>query len=210
MSARGMIARVARDSEPTASSTLIRLEPAQAAFRASFLGWQCRLRQLSVRNAEGRPTSGMRPAVRVGAGPPLGQIVVLIVPSAPAESTAEFRHMVRRTNDPAERFKSALKTLAAHYYQYPQDFSERMTALFGPQSEIAQQLLAAGEASLRFEQYNQTYELPCHVSELPETDPHYQATYWHNSLFNPRIPPDARVLGFTPDWAHALADPQVD
>lgn len=194
----------------TESATVVRLEAAQAAFRTAFLGWQCRLRQLSVRNGEGRPTSGMRPEVSIGPRLELGRITVLIVPEAPEESTAEFRHMVRRTHDPALRYQSALKTLAAHYFQYPEDFSERLTALFGPDSKTAQRLLAAAEATLRFEQYSQSYELPCQVAELPEQDPAYQATFWHNRLFNPRIPAGARVLGFTPDWAHASADPPVE
>ncbi len=191
-------------------ATVVRLEAAQASFRAAFLGWQCRLRQLSVRKAEGRPTSGMRPEAVVGSETSLGRITVLIVPDAPEESTAEFRHLVRRTHDPAERYKSALKTLAANYYQHPEDFSDRLTALFGPDSEAAQRLLMAGQVSLRFEQYNQRYELPCRITELSEGHSAYQATYWHNSLFNPRIPAGARVLVFEPDWAHAKADPAVD
>ena len=194
----------------TDSATVVRLEAAQATFRAAFLGWQCRLRQMAVRNAEGRPTSGMRPEVTIGPGLQLGPITVLIVPEAPEESTAEFRHMVRRTHDPALRYKSALKILAAQYFQYPEDFSERLTALFGPDSETARRLLAAGEASLRFAQYSQAYVLPCRVAALDETDSAYQATYWHNRLFNPRIPAGAQVLGFLPDWAHATADPPVD
>ena len=30
-----------------------------------------------------------------------------------------------------------------------------------------------------------------------------QATSWHNHLFNPNLPPAARILAFTPDWKHA-------
>lgn len=192
------------------TATIVRLEAAQAAFRANFLGWQCRLRQLAIRKAEGRPTAGMQPEAVVGSTTSLGRITVLIVPEESQETTAEFRHQVRRTHDPAERYKAALKILAAHFYQYPEDFSDCLTALFGPDSEIAQRLLMAGQALLKFEQYNQCYELPCRVSELPGSHAAYQATFWHNSLFNPRIPADSRVLGFEPDWAHAKAYPPVD
>ncbi len=38
---------------------VVRLETAQAALRDHFLGWQCRLRQLAVREAGGRPSSGI-------------------------------------------------------------------------------------------------------------------------------------------------------
>ena len=192
------------------SATVVRLEAAQASFRAAFLGWQCRLRQLSVRNSDGRPSPGMRPEVVVGSDVALGRITVLIVQDAPETTTAEFRHMVRRTHDPAERYKAALRALAATHYQYPEDFSERLTALFGPVSDVAERLLMEGAASLSFEQFNQRFTLPCRITELSSSDPAYQATYWHNSLFNPAVPNDARVLGFTPDWAHATADPSVD
>jgi len=187
---------------------VVRLEAAQAALRDHFLGWQCRLRQLAVREAGGRPTSGMRPELRLDEdGPPLGAITTLILRRAPAEATAQFRHMVRKTQDPAERYDAALKMLAAAYYQRPQEFSDQLTALFGPGSEIAERALSAGRCRLAFEQYNQRYTLPCSVRVLTEDDPVYQATYWHNALFNSALPSGVQVLGFQPDWALAEAEP---
>jgi len=189
---------------------VVRLEAAQAALRDHFLGWQCRLRQLAVREAGGRPTSGMRPELRLDAeGPPLGTITTLILPRAPQEATAQFRHMVRKTQDPAERYDGALKMLAAAYYQHPREFSDQLTALFGPESEIAERTLAAGRGLLAFEQYSQSYTLPCSVRALAEDDPAYQGTYWHNALFNPALPGGVRVLGFQPDWGAAEADPPM-
>ncbi len=204
-------------SEPTSepmsgedTGTVVRLEAAQAALRDHFLGWQCRLRQLAVREAGGRPTSGMRPELHLDAAQdPLGRITVLIVKQDPGEATAEFRHMVRRTHDPALRYDNALNTLAAAYYQHPKEFSDELTALFGPDSETAARLLGAGHCALAFEQYSQSYRLPCAARELHEAHPGYQATYWHNALFNAAIPAGARVLGFQPDWARAEADPPV-
>ncbi len=191
-----------------ATGRVVRLEAAQAALRDHFLGWQCRLRQLAVREAGGRPSSGMRPEVRLGEdGPPLGAITTLILRREPAEATAQFRHMVRKTQDPAERYDGALEMLAAAYYQRPREFSDRLTALFGPGSEIAEKLLAAGHCLLAFEQYSQRYSLPCSVRALAEDDQAYQATYWHNALFNPALPGGVRVLSFQPDWALAAAEP---
>lgn len=197
-------------SSEAASGEVVRLKAAQAALRGHFLGWQCRLRQLAVRHAAGRPTSGMRPKVCLGeTGQALAQITVLIIKKEPADDTAQFRHMVRRTQDPALRYDDALNTLAAAYYQRHQDFSDELTALFGPDAEIAQRLLDAGTCRLDFEQYSQRYRLPCRLRDLPRTHPAYQATFWHNSLFNPAIPAGVRVLGFQPDWATAEADPPV-
>ncbi len=86
-----------------AGGTVMRLE---AALRDRFLGWQCRLRQMAVRQAGGRPTSGMRPEVRLAeadtpltdtppGAAPLGAITTLIVRREPREASAQFRHMVR-------------------------------------------------------------------------------------------------------------------
>ncbi len=193
-----------------ADGTVVHLEPAQAALRDRFLGWQCRLRQMAVRQAGGRPTSGMRPEVRLAAGAePLGAITTLIVRREPREATAQFRHMVRKTQDPAERYDAALATLAAAYYQRPQEFSDELTALFGPAPDLADRLLAAGHCVLDFEQYSQRYRLPCAARKLGEAEPAFQATYWHNALFNPALPGGLRVLGFQPDWARAEAEPGV-
>ena len=170
--------------------------------RHEFLGWQCRIRQLSVRQAGGQPGSGMRPSVSV---PPdeadLGHMVVLIRKKLPRDVTTRFQHMVRKTRDPAERRESALHFLAAAYYQRPDEFSDEMTALFGPRSALAERLLEAGQCTLDFEQFSQRYRLRCRVNALAESDAAYQFTYWHNSLFNPAIPGDVQILCFKPDWS---------
>lgn len=190
------------------AATVVRLEAAQIALRDHFLGWQCRLRQMAVRDGGGRPTTGMRPTLVLPGGK-TAEVTVLIVQRAPEETTAQFRHLVRKTQDPAERYKNALKHLAAAYYQYPRDFSDELTALFGPRSDLAEGLLARGRCTLRFEQYSQGYLLPCAVRAMADNEPAFLATYWHNSLFNPNIPADVRVLGFQPDWAEAEADPPI-
>jgi hypothetical protein len=182
-------------------------DPAHAALRDHFLGWQCRIRQYAVRQADGRPSAGMRPSVIVTGAGTLGSITVLIVKRDSTDITAEFRHMARKTHDPADRFASALKFLSAAYYQRGPEFSDQLTALFGSGSQMAHRLLSNGRCRLDFEQYRQRYSLPCTAHRLAESDPHYQATYWHNSLFNPSLPGEVEILGFRPDWARAEADP---
>jgi hypothetical protein len=183
---------------------------AQKAMRDAFLGWQCRLRQLAVRQAGGRPTSGMRPLLSLpGREKPLGYITVLVVKAEPASHTAQFRHIVKKTHDPTERLEAGLRLLQATYYQQAREFSDILTALFGAQSEAAARLTAEGRAILEFEQYSQSFRLPCRVEALREDHPFFAATYWHNSLFNPYLPGRPRVLAFTPDWAHSEAKPPV-
>jgi len=178
--------------------------------RDHFLGWQCRLRQMSVRNAGGRPTSGMRPAVVLaGEAEAAARATVLIVKMAPEESTDRFRHLYRRTQDPADRYDAALTYLAAAYYQRPREFSDELCALFGPGSELAERLCADGRCVLRFAQYEQSYTVPCRVRALADSEPAFQATYWHNSLFNQELPAGTQVLGFRPDWAATVADPAI-
>ena len=135
--------------KPTAGRIMIEddpkvalLDPAGQAARRDFLGWQCRIRQLSVRQSGGRPTPGMQPRVFL---PPdqtdLGNIVVLVRKKASQEVTSQLQHMVRKTRDPAERHESALGFLAAAYYQRPDEFSDELTALFGSRSTRVEQLL---------------------------------------------------------------------
>jgi hypothetical protein len=196
-------------SDPN-SASVINLEAAQIALRNHFLGWQCRIRQLSIRQAGGRPTSGMQPAVFLaGADQALARIVVLLIKTESQEITAQFRHMVQKTFDPADRYDSAIKFLAAAYYQRASEFSDRMTALFGPDSETVRQLLAAASCRLEFSLYNQSYHIPYRVRRLSKSEPAYQATYWHNSLFNPHLPAGLQILEFQPDWTRAQADPPV-
>ncbi len=187
---------------------LVILDEAAQALRAHFLGWQCRVRQYAVRRDGGRPTSGMRPRIRLTEPEAdLGAVTVMINKLEPQSVTSQFRHLARKTHDPVERYDSALKLLSAAYYQKPEEFSDELTALFGEVSETAERLLAGGVCRLHFEQYNQSYDLPCALRQLPEDHPAFQATLWHNSLFNPNIPGGVRVLAFRPDWSRATADP---
>ena len=187
---------------------LVVLDEAAQALRAHFLGWQCRVRQYAVRQGGGRPTGGMRPrALVTDPAADLGPVTVLINRREPQEATSQFRHLARKTHDPVERYNGALKLLSAAYYQRPEEFSDELTGLFGEASDLAERLLAVGRCRLLFEQFSQSYDLPCRLRELPEDHPSYQATYWHNSLFNPNIPGGARVLAFRPDWSEATADP---
>ena len=173
-----------------------------------FIGWQCRLRQQAVRKDDGRPSSGMQAGVFVKISDrDLGPVNTNIVLNDPEEITSEFRHIVKKTFDPKIRRDSALKILSSAYYQYPANFAETMTATFVLGSELAQLLITEKECQLVFQQYQQTFKLECAVTELAEEDLFYQASFWHNSMFNATMPARVHVLGFTPDWDASIADP---
>src|SRR5882724_4317886 len=189
---------------------VVLMEPATEALRDEFLGWQCRLRQISAREGLGRPSSGMRPRVSTLDGTELAPaITVLLMREEPDESTQQFRFQVQKTQDPVERYDKALEILSAWYYQRPREFSDIMTGLFGPGSALADQLLLHGRCELEFTEYAKGYRIPCSVLELAEGDAFYQATYWHNRLFNANMPAGVRVLSFAPDWTHS-ADFEVE
>ena len=148
----------------------------------------------------------MRPRVTTIQGDEISPgIIVLVVESDPEASTALFRHQYLKTQDPNERYDKVLEILQASHFQRPAEFSDVMTALFGPQSAVAARLLAHGRGILEFEEYAQGYRIPCAVAALEENHRFFQATYWHNRMFNPNLPGGIQILSFTPDWAHAIA-----
>ncbi len=179
----------------------------QALLCKHFLAWQCRLRQLAARRDEGRPSSGMRPAVILPDKSSLGPITVLIIPRAPEESSAQFRHLALKTHDPAERYGAVLRLLQSTHYQYPEEFADLMTALFAIDSPACASMVAAARCTLAFNEGEQGFMIPCAMRLLDEDHPAFQATYWHNKLFNPALPGVVQVLGFLPDWSAASAEP---
>jgi hypothetical protein len=188
------------------TGNVVRLDAAQDALRRAFLAWQCRIRQIAVREHGGRPTPGMRPLLEVAAQR-VGPITVVLNKCDGSATATQFRFMVKRTLDPADRYDAALRHLAAAYYQRPDTFSDRLTAVFPPAAELPLQIAGRTDCLLTFAQFSQTWRLPCAAQLLDSDAAEYQATYWHNALFNPHLPGIVRIVAFTPDWGHAEAAP---
>ena len=181
---------------------------AGADIRDHFLGWQCRIRQIAMRQDGGRPSPGMRPRLLTTAGRELSPaLTVLIVPREPKDSTAFFQFQVQKSPDPRQVYEKGLAFLQADYFQQPGTFSERLTAVLPDASPLAAALLAEGTCLLEFNQFRQFYRLPCAVFESPAGDPARDVSIWHNRLFNPALPDAVHVLAFRPDWASAEARP---
>jgi len=191
---------------PEPPQNVVLTRAGREALRAQFIGWQCRIRQLAVREDGGRPSAGMRPRITTAQGEPLSAgTVMLIVESEPEHATQQFRFEYLKTQDPNERYDKVLQILQASYFQQPTRFADVLTALFAARSVLAARLLAEEGCVLQFEQYTQCYRLPCKVGRVPQMHRLYRATYWHNRLFNPNLPADIQILSFTPEWAHAAA-----
>ena len=164
-----------------------------------FISWQCRLRKMSMREFGGRPTAGMSAGVySISGGEEQSRLNFLIIKQESDFLNSEFRHIVRKTQDSAERVKNGLRILSERHYQDDFNFSGELTALFGLDSTLADALMAVGECHLKFVQDSIEYAFDFTVRELSEQGSAHQATYWHNHLFNPSIPGRVRILGFTP------------
>ena len=176
--------------------------------RDHFLIWQCRIRQEAMRTAGGRPGEGMRPRVLLRNGQVISEgVAVLLVPKKPRESTEFFRFQVQKTNDPAQVYEKGLQFLQGTHFQKARKFSDELTALFPNTSSVASALLEAEECILEFSQFAQRYRMICKVREFSRSTPPWQATFWHNRMFNSGLSEDVRVLGFRPDWKSAQAAP---
>jgi len=173
-----------------------------------FLRWQCRVRQIAMRESMGRPDDAVTPALTpAGYAEPMGHIITVMSKWGAYSKTPELKHMVKRTHDPAQRRDKAIQFFSETYYQHAKEFSDALTATFPAASPGAQKIAAAKECTLSFDAYNQRFDLVCKVSTLAATHPLFQATMWHNLLFNPSLSPDTQVLAFEPDWDRSTAEP---
>ena len=165
----------------------------------SFISWQCRLRKLAMRERGGRPSAGMSAGIHaIAGGDEQARINFLINRRDPAERTSEFRHIIRKTHDSSEWIKNGLRILAELHYHETDQFVNELTALFSDDSSIAYALLKAGQCKLRFAEGSIEHVFDFEVRSLDRDDTRFQATYWHNHLFNPALPGKVRVLGFSP------------
>jgi hypothetical protein len=185
--------------------------PAEAAnLRDRFLAWQCRIRQIAMREHGGRPSPGMRPRLLDDAGREVAPaLTVLLLEHDPTESTAFFRFQAMRSADPRAIYENALRFLQADYFQRPETFSDRLLAVLPEESSLVAALRKGAKCSLEFEQFGQLYRLPCTARALKAGDPAREAAIWHNRLFNPALPETVHVVAFQPDWASARSQKTV-
>lgn len=181
---------------------------ADERMRDYFLGWQCRIRQIAMRQHAGRPTAGMNAKVYLPSGKILvPALTVVLVPLESAETTAFLRFNVQKSNDPRIIYEKGLAFLQSTYFQQPKLFDGDPTALFAPGSTVAAALAGAGEVVLEFEDYGQTFRMIARARRLKPRDKAFQATLWHNRTFNPEIANAAEVLSFAIEWQSAQAHP---
>ena len=178
--------------------------------RDYFLGWQCRVREQIMRMENGRPTKGIRPKVLLGdQEKEVAEIILLLFPREPKESTMQFHYMIKRTHDPQIRFSKAVQWLSSSFYQHPEEFGGILTALFDKDSNLFEKIKIRKKCVLEFDYQQQGFKFTCAVNEASQDTPEYQFTFWHNKLFNSSLPANAKVLAFQPDWKKLEASPEV-
>jgi hypothetical protein len=189
-----------------ARAPLAAASPEEMALRDSFLRWQCRVRQIAMREASGRPDDAVTPALTLpGQDAPMGHIITVLSRNWANSRTPELQHLCRATNDPAQRRSKALALFSETYYQQPREFTDTLTATFPPCSPGAAAIEAAGACRLAFDAYSQRFDLYCAVRRLDRSHPLHQATWWHNLMFNPNLNPGTIILAFKPDWSRSSA-----
>src|SRR4051812_45670935 len=108
------------------------------ALRDYFIGWQCRLRQMSMREFGGEPPSGIRPKVSRKSGEILAPaLTMLLIERDPRATTAFFKFQLARHNERQHAFEAGVRFLGAEYYQSPELFSDELTAVFSAHSATA-------------------------------------------------------------------------
>jgi hypothetical protein len=188
----------------SAESKVLNIETAAAKLRDEFLGWQCKLRRQAMRGAGGRPSDGMRPQVFDAAGDVIADALTVLLARTDSATIAKgFEFQFKCTHDPLDRYEKAVAFLSADYYQQPGNFTGVTTALVGAGTAMLQRLLDNRQCTLVFRQFSQGYRVPCNVQILAPEDSVFKATYWHNAMFNPNLPPDVVVVAFVPDWVYA-------
>jgi hypothetical protein len=201
------------------AANLVNLGTNAVTLRDEFIAWQCRLRRRAMREAGGRPSPGMCPRAFDTSGDLISEAIVVLLARADSAAIAPLlEFQFKRTNDPLDRYEKAVTALSAEYYQRPANFTGVLSALFAGESSTVHRLLgrldvnrdvnndapmSSSTCELGFQEANRGYRVPCDVELLSADDPLYRATYWHNALFNPNLPPDVAVLAFEPDWLHA-------
>ena len=176
------------------------------SIRIPFLRWQCRVRQIAMRENGGRPDDAFMPSVTLsGEAEPLGHIITVLNKTELHSKLPEMQHMVRRSHDPSQRREKALQIFSEDYYQKAATFEDSLTTTLVPGSPNAGRIVESGWCMLNFEAYNQRYSLTCEARILEADDYLHQATRWHNLLFSPDLHPDTIILAFRPDWQESMA-----
>ena len=185
--------------------TILPMEYFNHPIKDAFLKWQCRVRQIMMRQNEGKPNNAIMPELVFNKEEKIGSIITQIVKSPQHSVTQELVHLAKKTYDPAQRREQAIKFLSATYYQKFKEFADIITATFQEDSRGAELILSSKKCFLNFEAYNQRFFINVKPVKLKGSHFASEATIAHNQLFNPMFNPKSQVVGFFPNWEESEA-----
>jgi len=167
----------------------------------TFIKFQCRARQMIMRDNLGRPDDSITPTIYLKENKePITKIITLMHKLPEYSVLSELMHIERKTNDPSQKRDQAVKLLSASYYQKHREFTDTLTATFNPHSNLAEILISKGSCRLVFEAYSHRFESTFTVNKLESSEFLFRSTIVHNQLFNPNLDPHTIVLSFSPKW----------
>ena len=113
--------------------------------REKFIKWQCRVRQIAMRNNNGRPDDSISPVVLLpNEKEPVGKIITVLSKDIAFSRTPELKHLFKRTFDPLQRREKAIEFFSETYFQKHKEFSDILTATFQPNSIGAETITKNG------------------------------------------------------------------
>ena len=107
--------------------------------------------------------------------------------------------MVKKTNDPEERYSKAVNFFASEYYNAPQNFDGSFTATFPFNSNLINKILKNKKCIVEFFERDTGFHFPVYISKLKKTDTKWMYTFWHNSFFNSELTNNIDILYFSPE-----------
>ena len=171
----------------------------------TFMKWQCRVRQIIMRKNYGKPDASIMPNVLLNYGKiHLGEIITVLSKDITFSKLPEMKHISKVNFDLSKRREKAIQFFSEYYYQNYKEFSPVLTATFQPDSLGIRKIIKSTVCSLVFDAYNHNFKLDCEVELLKKEDHLYQATWWHNSLFNSNLHPNTLILAFNVNWPSSL------
>ena len=171
------------------------------SLQEKFMKFQCRARQMIMRDNLGRPDASITPTIYLkGNTKPITEIITLIHKLPEYSALSELMHIARKTNDPSQRRDQAVKLLSASYYQKHREFTDVLTATFTPNSNLAETLMSEGSCRLLFDAHSHKFESTFTVNKLERSEFLFRSTIMHNQLFNPNLHPETIILSFSPGW----------
>ncbi len=166
---------------------------------SDFIVWQCSIRQRNFRMFNGKPSEGIIALILDNkSNKEIASLRSVLIEKNSLTTAKMFEFMIKKTNDPEERFDKAVKFFSSEYYNTPRNFDGSFTATFSYKSDLAKKILKKKKCNVQFFERDTGFNFNVSVSKLNKTNMKWMYTFWHNSFFNPVLNEDIDILYFNP------------